>query len=176
MMWGMANWPIEFNSPIEFVLVGQFGRERGVLVQSKDAKLDLVAYAQSPRPLMAERPSILTVFLESQPMAINSPPVAIPPSSQEADHRSWALTFVWRATGHRQDNSIRELLEESLGKHMPDLEDAIATGSASRIGPAIAELVGICAAHRRRVIRRRRWTLVGLAVYLAAFIGFMALL
>ena len=176
MTTNMAGLPFEFNSPVEFVLVGQLGSERGVLAQSKDAKLDLVAFAQVPGRQLSGRRSILPVFLEPQPMAVSSPPVESEPVSPRSDRRAWALTFVWRATGSAQDVRLRELLEYSLAKHSPDIVDAINSGSASRIGFALGEPVGICSAHERRVLRRRRLALAILGLYLSMLLAALAVL
>lgn len=176
MMASTSILPIEFNSTVEFVLVGRIGNERGVLAQSKGANLDLVAYAQEQ-----ETPSYLTllaspIFVSSIPMAVHSPPVSADSSSSHADSRSWLLTFVWRAPGSRRNEVAKEELQESLANHVRDIVDAINAASPSILASAISDLVRICSIHRGRVVHRRRRMLTVLTFYLIALAGAIVVL
>lgn len=171
MMANTGALPIEFDSTVEFVLVGRMGEERGVLAQSKGASLDLVAYAQEQNAPPDLSPLASPVFVSPIPMAVNSPPVAADPSHPHADSRSWLLTFVWRAPGSSRDQAARAELEESLARHVPDIVDAINAASTSRLATAIADLVRICSVHRSRATERRRRMLTVLAFYLIAVAG-----
>ena len=172
--------PIQLDSPIEFVLIGPFGSERGVLVQSTGATIDLVAHAQ--RKYVDKRHSRAIPWLnpKSHPLVITSPGVPPDVVSREADSRPSELTFVWRGAGGAPNLEERfgHELQECLANHSADLINALYVGSTSRVTWALAEVVELCRRHESLKQRRRliRSGVLWLAVAVYAVAGVAALL
>ena len=152
--------PIQLDSPIEFVLIGPFGSERGVLVQSTGATIDLVAHAQRKYVDKHRSRAIPWLYSKSQPFVITSPGVPPDVVSRDADSRSSELTFVWRGAGGAPnlDERFGHELQGCLSNHSIDIINALYEGSTSRVTWALAEVVYLCRQHealkhRRRLIR-----------------------
>ena len=172
--------PIQLDSPIEFVLIGPFGSERGVLVQSTGATIDLVAHAQ--RKYIDEHRSRAIPWLnpKSQPLVITSPGVPPDVVSRKADSRPSELTFVWRGVGGAPnlDERFGHELQGCLANHSIDLINALYEGSTSRVTWALAEVVELCRRHETLKHRRRliHSSVLWLAIAVYAVAGVAVLL
>ena len=149
--------PIELESPIEFILVGPFGTERGVLVQSTDAKVDLVAHAQKEQFEALGRSGITWWKQNSTPAVISCPGIYPDYVSKEFDGRPSELTLVWRSEGGQRslDEPFRVDVQSCLSNHSADLIQALFDGSRSRVIWAVAEVVELCRAQEALIQRKR---------------------
>lgn len=148
--------PVEIQSPIEFVLVGPFGTERGVLVQSSDASIDLVAHAQKERDDEPTPRRISWLSRQARPIVVSSPSVHPDLVSRETDHRQSELTLVWRGESGAiaLDRRFRPRIQSCLATHGADLVNALYEGSTSRVIWALAEVVDMCREHEAEKHRR----------------------
>ena len=175
--------PVELESPIEFVLVGPFGTERGVLVQSTGATIDLVAHAQKELARKSDWSPFFWLSRRLEPIVVvcsGGQPHLV---SREADPRESELTFVWRGEGGavRLDEEFRSRLQACIVQHSVDLINAIYEGSTSRVTWALAEVVDLCREHEALKHRRRLFRsgvlLLALGVYsVAGLLGLLRIL
>ena len=153
--------PVELRTSIEFVLIGSFGAERGVLAQSIGASVDLVAFAQKESYEEARR-GIFAPF-ESQlkrfvARSSNGRPHIV---SKESDARKSDLVLVWRGQSDvtSMDEEFKPKIEICLEKHSTDLFDALYEASTNGVIWSLAEVIDLCQQHEETK-RRRRFILI----------------
>ena len=166
--------PVELESPIEFVLVGPFGTERGVLVQSTGATVDLVAHAQKELASTSGWSAFSWLSRRLEPIVVVCSGGRPHLVSREADPRASELTLVWRGESGaaRLDDEFRSRVQECVAHHSADLIEAIYEGSTSRVTWALAEVIDLCREHETLKHRRRLFRsgvlLLALGVYSVA--------
>lgn len=174
--------PMEFESPIEFILVGVEGKQRAIVAKSIGAKLDLAAYAQRQRK-DEERPylsrSILLPFpfpnsIELWPLSVDSHPTEFR-NNGSYDERASELTLVWR--GQASYGDIRDI-EKEFNIRAYEIAESIDNKSKSRLEWLLAPIIDRCnklTSHSREKRLRYRYTILfSLLIYLIIISAFIA--
>lgn len=153
--------PVELASPVEFMLVGTFGNERGVLVQSIGASVDLIAYTQN-ETVVYSRPSLFSwLITQTGPIATKVDGGMPHIVSKESDNRATEMSFVWRGERGAQhlDEEFCSQLRSCLTRHSEALFNSLHRGSESGVTWETSEMLALCKEHeeskrRRRLLRR----------------------
>ncbi|MEN3756540.1 hypothetical protein ABDZ57_06905 [Aeromonas veronii] len=142
-------YPMEFESPVEFILVGVEEKKRAIVAKSKGAKLDLAAYAQRQdkyeRNPNFTKNIIFKLGLHSsnnlKPFSIDSEPTELI-NNFLYDPRSTELTFVWRGA----TSSYRgiEHLKKEFDIRANEIADAIDKRSKSQLEWLLSPIIDDC--------------------------------
>ncbi|MDX7852039.1 hypothetical protein [Aeromonas caviae] len=142
--------PMEFESPVEFILVGVDGTKRAIVAKSVGAKLDLAAYAQrenkheiniSLTKSMIFRQFALHSSYDLKPISIDSVPTDLI-NNILYDSRSSELTFVWR--GAIPSDSRIYSLKKEFDIRAAEIADAIDKKSKSRLEWLLSPIIDDC--------------------------------
>lgn len=141
--------PLEFESPVEFILVGVEGKKRTVVAKSKGAKMDLSAYAQRETSL-DDRPYLSKLFfsfpfpfsgtIDLWPLSVDSRPTEFKNNSSY-DSRTSALTLVWR--GSANSGEIKGIQKE-FNIRVEEISNALDGQSKSQLEWALAPIIDRC--------------------------------
>ncbi len=151
--------PFEFDSPVEFVLIGVAGKKRAVVAKSKGAQLDLIAYAQREsnedeyKPFLYRSPFFFIPFQGSfqlEPLAVNSNPTDFP-GNHPNDSRPTECTLIWR--GSTNINGRKKITKE-FQKRITSIVEAIEQKSTSQLEWVLSPIIDEC--HKTTVIIRGR--------------------
>lgn len=151
------NRPFEFDSPVEFVLIGVSGNRRVVVVRSKGAQIDLVAYAQPHEfdddyiydtPIFF--PFLFPISLQSRPFSIDSKPVNFH-SNHISDDRLAKCTFVWRGMGYKRDKFE---IHNEFQRRVESIVEALEQESSGKLEWALSPIIDKC--HKATVYSRRK--------------------
>ena len=139
--------PFEFDSPVEFVLIGVVGNKRAVVAKSKGAQVDLVAYAQRENIRDEDRPfrSLLFIFpfiapFQLEPLAVDSQPADFP-SNYPYDRRATECTLVWRGFGYARH---KKKIKKEFQIRIADIVEAIEQQSASQLEWTLSPVIDQC--------------------------------
>lgn len=165
--------PFEFESPVEFFLVGVFGKKRVVVAKSKGARLDLIAYAQrnnNYRYAGSNSGYIFSVFF-SKPMPLVAESNPIRSTGNGMDRRPSEWTFIWRGLGYTRH--LRNIQKE-FQLRLEDIVLAFENSSAVEIEWALSSIVDQCNRYTAYVKRKRSlMTFSSVIVLLTYIIGIM---
>lgn len=165
--------PLEFESPVEFILVGVEGIKRAIVAKSKGAKLDLAAYAQRQNN-KDDRPYLLKSFLfpfpfptsiELWPLSVDSYPTEFQNNSSY-DGRASELTLVWRGSANYV--GIKKVAKE-FNIRTGEIVTALDNQSKSQLEWVLAPIIDECnkltnyAKEKRLRFRYAFW--LGLLIY-----------
>jgi len=145
--------PFEFDSPVEFVLIGVVGKGRAVVAKSKGAQLDLIAYAQRKDGDKDETSFPLQLFpfptlIQLQPFFVDSLPTNFH-SNHAYDNRMSKWTLVWRGSGYRQD---KKNIKEEFQKGINSIIEALEKKSAAQLEWAMSPVIDQC--HKATIYSR----------------------
>ena len=140
--------PFEFDSPVEFVLIGTVGKRRAVVAKSKGAQLDLVAHAQR-HPIdedddtTASRlkfPFPFPTPLQLQPLSVDSFPTEFP-NNRDFDDRASECTLVWRGAGYFRH---MQKIKKEFHLRIKDIVDAVVQQSPAQLEWALSPVIDSC--------------------------------
>lgn len=137
----------EFESPVEFVLVGTVGLKRAVVAKSKGAQIDLMAYAQRYKyndDDMINRFNFLSLpFINNfhiYPITVDSPPTDCK-NNHEFDNRASEYTLVWRGA---RSLDYKDKIEYELRMRILDIVDALENESQTQLEWALSPVIDLC--------------------------------
>ncbi|WP_429065983.1 hypothetical protein [Aeromonas bestiarum] len=141
--------PMEFESPVEFILVGVEEKKRAIVAKSIGAKLDLAAYAQQQQKYDINSNFTKSILFklglysadDLKPFIIDSVPTKITNNIQH-DSRATELTFVWRGStpSGSELNSIKKVFDIRAN----EISDAIDKKSQSQLEWLLSPIIDDC--------------------------------
>jgi hypothetical protein len=133
------------NSPIEFILAGPRGRGEGILVRTRNARLDLIGSCLDGKEERLTRSSLysplslLGVNYLPEVSVIRSHP--IPVKQITDDERSGTFAFSWLGMSSLGD---QEVLRTEFDRRVADIQNAIAKGDKEQVEWSLGPFVALC--------------------------------
>lgn len=137
----------EFDSPIEFALIGTLNNVPAVLAKSKGAQIDLAAYAQNSfdeENIPKSSPFFVEILFPKaqnlRPFSITTV-VEISPNEFGFGTRRPVLTLVWRGI---QDPKLKSELDRLFEPLSINIMSAIGRRSESELEWSLSPLIDLC--------------------------------
>lgn len=159
------------NSPIEFVVVGPKGPRDGVLVQSDNAKLDLIGLAadQSTKERRNHSQGLMRMLLGPSRFINSVWSFPLDRRVEKWDTRKAKYRFCWAGLASSLD---KEQIDKTFDRYVADLQSGIEREDIEQIEWSLAPIILECTERDARRKAFRRFVLMYLCTLIAVFIIF----